>query len=328
MRKLESVHGFYGQRKWVRFLTSQLQGAQAHGECSPHLLLIGPSGMGKTKLAHALAEEAGTALHLVHGRAKPADLVGQLVRLKTADFLFLDEAHRLGPESQTLMFGVIDHLRAPDLLDPAAEARRDQDGRLVIEPLTVVLATDQPGQLLDPLRKRMEHTVHLVEYARVELMEIAADSATGLGLLISTQGLGVLTAASQGQPRRALQLLKGLRRQHSGDRQREITKQDVCKYLRAADIGKLGVSPEQRLYLNHLRKLGSASLATLAALVGADEDYVLRVLEPGLVKLEFIRVGRFGRKLTPAGEDWVLQLAGKVPAPKAPEPEGETHEDA
>jgi Holliday junction resolvasome RuvABC ATP-dependent DNA helicase subunit len=327
MRKLESFHGFYGQRKWVRFLTSQLQGAQAHGEPFPHTLLIGPSGMGKTRLAHALAEEAGTALHLVHGRAKPADLVGQLVRVKHADFFFLDEAHRLGRESQTLMFKVIDHLRAPDLLDPAAEAQRE-DGRLVIAPLTVVLATDQPGELDGALLGRMDHTVHLTDYARVELMEIAADSATGLGLLVSRQGLGVLADASQGQPRKALQLLKGLRRQHAGDRQREITKQDALKYLRAADIGRLGITPEQRLYLGHLHRLGSASLATLAALVGADEDYVARRLEPGLVKLDFIRKGTCGRTLTPAGEDWALRLGGKVPAPKAPEPERETHEDA
>jgi Holliday junction resolvasome RuvABC ATP-dependent DNA helicase subunit len=327
MRKLESFHGFFGQRKAVRFLTGQLKGAQAHGEPCPHLLFIGPSGMGKTRLARALAEEAGTALHPVHGRAKPADLVGQLARLKDADFVFLDEAHRLGREAQTLMLGVIDDFRAPDLLDPTAEAQRDQDGRLVIAPLTVVLATDQPGQLLEALHRRMEHVVHLADYARAELVEIAAASASELGLLITPQGLGVLADASQGQPRRALQLLKGLRREHSGDRQPEITKQDVRTYLDAADIGRLGITPEQRAYLVRLRKLGSASLATLAALVGADEDYVAGRLEPGLVKLDFIRKGRYGRKLTPAGMAWVRELTGKVPVPQAPEVEGSTHED-
>jgi Holliday junction resolvasome RuvABC ATP-dependent DNA helicase subunit len=326
MRKLESFHGFFGQRKAVRFLTGQLKGAQAHGEPCPHLLFIGPSGMGKTRLAHALAEEAGTALHPVHGRAKPADLVGQLARLKAADFLFLDEAHRLGREAQTLLLAVIDDFRAPDLLDPNAQAQRDEDGRLVIAPSTVVLAADQPGQLLEALHRRMEHRVLLADYARTELVEIAASSASALGLLITAQGLGVLADASQGQPRRALQLLKGLRREHSGDPQREIRKEDVCNYLNAADIDRLGITPDQRLYLVHLDRLGSASLADLAAVVGADEDYVARRLEPGLVKLDFIRKGRFGRKLTPAGWDWVRELGGNVPAPEAPEQEGTTHE--
>jgi Holliday junction DNA helicase RuvB len=329
MRKIENFHGFFGQRKWVRFLTGQLRGAQAHGEPCPHLLFIGRSGMGKTKLAHALVEEAGTALHLVHGRAKPADLVGQLVRLKAGDFVFLDEAHRLGRDAQTLVLEVIDKFRAPpDLLDPQAEAQRDPNGRLVIAPSTVILATDQPGQLVGALLERMEHRVHLADYDRGELVEIVAASASELGLLVSTQGLGVLADASQGQPRRALHLLKGLRRQHSGDPRREIGKQDVLRYLDAADIGRLGIAPEQRRYLVHLHRRGSASLATLAALVGADGDYVLGRLEPGLVKLEFICVGRFGRKLTPAGRAWVDELAGNVPAPEAPEVEGTTHEDA
>jgi Holliday junction resolvasome RuvABC ATP-dependent DNA helicase subunit len=330
VRRPESFHGFFGQRKAVRFLARQLQGAQALGDPCPHLLIIGPSGMGKTRLAQALAAEAGTTCRVVHGKAAPRDLCEALVGLKGSDFLFLDEAHRLGRDSQTLLFDVIDAGRAPDLLDAQAQARRDPaDGRLVIEPLTVVLATDQPGRLLEALVRRMEHTVHLSDYSRAELTEIVAATASELELLVTPQALGALAAASQGQPRRALHLLRGMRREHSGDRQRhQLTAEHVRKYLQAASIDGLGLTPEQQLYLLKLRKLGSASLATLASLIGADEEYVAARLEPGLIKLDYVRKGRVGRKLTPAGKGWVRKRREEAKAKKATEQKEGRRENA
>jgi Holliday junction resolvasome RuvABC ATP-dependent DNA helicase subunit len=283
--------------------------------------------MGKTRLAQALAKEAGTTCRVVPGKARPADLCAALVGLKAGDFLFLDEAHSLARESQTLLFEVIDVGRAPDLLGAQVQAQRDPaDGRLIIPPVTIVLATDQPGRLLEALVRRMEHTVHLSDYSRAELVEIIAADASELGLVVSPQALGALADASQGQPRRALHLLRGLRREHSDDPQHQITVEDVRRYLTLAGIDTRGLTPEQQRYLTHLGKLVKASLATLASLVGADEEYVAGRVEPGLVQLDFIRKGRFGRTLTPAGKKWLRQLRRKDQPGRAPEP-GEGHDE-
>jgi Holliday junction DNA helicase RuvB len=266
--------------------------------------------MGKTTLARAVAKEMGVACKVVHGRAKPEDLCDALVRLQKGDLLFLDEAHSLPRESQECLFEVIDNGTMVDLwrdTDPNVQVQRDKDGRLIIAPITVVLATDQPGKLLDALSKRMEHRVFLHDYSVHELKEIIAAVSSERGLLLSTQAMGVLARASQAQPRRAVNYLMGMRREYAAQLQRQFTADDVRKYLQSAGTDELGISPEQQTYMTKLQKLGKASLATLAGLLGSDAGYVQSEIEPGLVKLDFVHKSTSGRVLTQGGRQWVQQ---------------------
>ena len=304
-RRPESFHGFFGHRKIVRFLTTQLAGAQALGQPCPDLLFTGPSGAGKTTLAKALAKETGTHCRVLYGKATPNHLCEALVELAKGDFIFVDEAHNLGRDSQEFLFELIDAGKVGDRLEDKTKGKRDEDGKLLIEPVTVVLATNQPGKLLQALRKRMEYTIPLGEYSEAELVEIAASAASDLGVLVSPQALNRLAKAAQGQPRRALQLLRGMRLHYYADLTRQLSTEHVRRFLAEAGSDEQGLDAQQQRYLRKLYRLKSASLATLASLLGSDADDVADYVEPGLIKLDYIRKCQAGRKLTQAGREWV-----------------------
>jgi len=122
----------------------------------------------------------------------------------------LDEAHNLARDAQEYLYELIDVGKVSDRLEDKTKGKRDADGKLLVEPVTVVLATDQPGGLLQALRKRLEHTISLGDYSDAELVEIAASAASDLQVLVSSQALKKLARAAQGQPRRALYLRKGM----------------------------------------------------------------------------------------------------------------------
>jgi len=292
----------------VYFLRRQLAGAQAHGEPCPHLLFTGPSGIGKTTLARALAAEAGTTCLELHGKATPRQLCEALITLAKGDFLFVDEAHNLPRDAQEALYSVIDGGTMRDCLDDPAKGRRDASGKLLIEPITVILATNQPSKLLEALYKRMEHTVSLSDYSRAELVEIVAAVASKQELSLSPHAMGRIAVVSQGQPRRLVQVLRGLRRHYHADmKSRQLSIDDVRKFLADAGIDALGLDTQQQLYLRKLGKLGAASLATLANLLGSDADDVADHVEPGLIKLGYVRICQAGRELTQAGCKWVRQ---------------------
>jgi Holliday junction resolvasome RuvABC ATP-dependent DNA helicase subunit len=262
--------------------------------------------MGKTRLSEALAAEYRTTCHRVLGRAKPEELCRKLVAAEHGDFLFLDEAHSLPRDTQEALFEVMDRGRIKDYLgDQNRTARRDEEGRLVVPPVCVILASDQPGELLEALKRRMEHHIALTDYAVQELVEIGAAEASRLGLTVSPQAMRSLARAAQGQPRRINQYLKGLQRHFADAAGRMLRRQDVRAYLHSAGLDHLGLDAHQQGYIEELRSRGRASLGSLARQLGVDVPFVLSHIEPGLLRLRLVDIGSQGRRLTREGRDWV-----------------------
>jgi Holliday junction DNA helicase RuvB len=289
------------------------------------LLFTGSSGMGKTRLSEALAAEYGTTCHRILGKAKPEEVCRKLVAAESGDFLFLDEAHSLPRDTQEALFEVMDRGRIKDYLgDQNRDARRDEQGRLVVAPVCVILATDQPGELLEALKRRMEHHVAITDYGEKELIEIGAAEASRLGLTISPQAMRTLARAAQGQPRRINQYLKGVQRHFADDADRTLRSQDVRGYLRLARLDHLGLDAHQQRYMEELRSRGKASLGSLARQLGVDAPFVQSHIEPGLLRLRFVDIGPQGRRLTRDGRDWVRD---RVRARRAATKEGRSNRE-
>src|SRR5690242_10016716 len=114
MRPPSNFRGFIGQRSNIRLLKGLIHGYRARSKPCPHLLFVGPSGMGKTRLARTVAEEYGSKCEVIHAKATPKDICGKLIELNKGDFLFLDEAHSLPRDSQEALFEVIDGNKMTD----------------------------------------------------------------------------------------------------------------------------------------------------------------------------------------------------------------------
>lgn len=297
-------HGFCGQTNVVRFLKRQIVGAQADNKPCPHLLLTGVSGMGKTTLARALAEEYGSDCIVVHGKANPLDLCENLVDLETGDFLFLDEAHSLVRDSQQLLYQVMDEGKAEDWSNGKIKAKRDKAGNILVANCCLVFASDRPGELLGPLKARLMQ-VWLEDYKDEELFEVSGDMASDLGLLLSKQATSKVVSASQGNPRKLKQCLAGMKRHYPDYTKRELKAGDVIRYLKDANIDIQGVDAAQQRYLLELAKRGTTALRVLCGLLGLDDAYVISEIEGPLLKMQLVTIGTSGRTLTPKGRKWV-----------------------
>jgi Holliday junction resolvasome RuvABC ATP-dependent DNA helicase subunit len=302
-----TFHTFIGQRATVALLKRELKGAQTRGEPFPHALFIGPSGVGKTHLARALAAAYGTGVQEAMGCDSRQTLARKLGCLKAGEFLHVDECHRLGHLEQELLCFAVDQLKVPDL---AAEGDKDvaATARAPLPPWTLVLSTDQPGKLLNALHKRVVMQFPLGDYSTEEMKEVVEALAEIEKLLLTPQAARTIAAASMGLPRRAWQLLRQLRFYFPDSETRKLVNLEIMGFLEAFGIDKTGLGPMEGRYLQELGRFHRASLDSMALLLGVDADFVKMRVEPQLVKQHLVTIFPSGRCLTEEGRKRLRDL--------------------
>jgi len=289
-----------GQDSVKEKLTIAITAAKQRDEPLEHLLFYGPSGLGKTTLAHVIANEMGSAIRVSSGPAlsKQGDVMGLLSNVNTGDILFIDEVHRLSAPVEEFIYPAMEDFKVDFTVDSGLHAKTIN---FPLKRFTLIGATTRAGLLSAPLRGRFGMIHHLKFYKIKDLAKIVERSAKLLGLESSVDALGLIAARSRGTPRVANRLLKRVRDYAQVKGTGKLTTEIVAQSLKMEQIDELGLDELDRSFLKALINVydgGPAGVEAIAATLGEERDTLEDVVEPYLLQIGFIRRTRRGREVT------------------------------
>jgi len=296
----KSLDEYVGQDELKRNLRVFIEAAKARSEALDHVLFHGSPGLGKTSLAHIIANELKVNVNSTSGPVieRPGDLAAILTSLQPRDVLFIDEVHRLNHVVEEILYPAMEDFQLDIIIGQGPSARTM---KIPLPPFTLVGATTRAGLLTPPLRERFGVALRVEFYSPEDLRKIVQRSAKLLDIPISDDGAFEISGRSRGTPRVANRLLRRVRDYAQVEAQGVITQEVAKGALDMLGVDGRGLDKMDRhIMLTIIQKFngGPIGLDTLSAAVSEEKDTLEDVYEPFLIQMGYIKRTPRGRVAT------------------------------
>jgi Holliday junction DNA helicase RuvB len=296
-----TLDDYIGQDRLRENLHVAITAAKQRGEALDHVLLYGPPGLGKTTLAHVIANELGVAVRPTAGPVieRPGDLAAILSNLQTREVLFIDEVHRMAPAIEEILYPAMEDYELDIVIGEGPGAR---SVKIPVQRFTLIGATTRTGLLTSPLRARFGIVLRLDYYTEENIREIVLRSARILGVPIDPDAAREIAGRSRGTPRIANRLLRRVRDYAQVRADGRITKVVADGALELLQVDGHGFDEvDRRLLLTIIEKFGGGpvGVGSLAAALSEERDAIEDIYEPFLIQIGFLERTPRGRVATP-----------------------------